>query len=150
MRVNLVKENITMRNYSKEAIEKFTAHVLGKAEGYNYLLSNGYTELLATLDAVRGDQKAFGFLMRAKQFELAGFVNAIWEDSAAFKMLMDKKVYDWAAMANIINGDEKAIEFLRRLKKEHYINLALAIQERIREDNDRQSNIFNMMNIFKK
>jgi hypothetical protein len=139
-----------MRQYSKETIEKFTEHVRQKAEGFNYLLEHNYRELLATLDAIRGDKSAFAFLMKTKQFELAAFVNAIWEDSRAFKMLMDKKVYDWAAVANIVNGDEKAIEFLKRSGKLHYINLAIAIQQRVREDNDKQSNIFNMMNIFKK
>lgn len=139
-----------MREYSKETIVKFTEHVRQKAEGFNYLLEHNYRELLATLDAIRGDKSAFAFLMKTKQFELAAFVNAIWEDSKAFRVLMDKKVYDWAAMANIVNGDEKAIMFLRKIGKDHYINLALAIQERIREDNDKQSNIFSMMNIFKK
>lgn len=139
-----------MRAYSKEAIEKFTEHVKEKAEGFNYLLENNYRELLATLDAIRGDKGAFAFLMKTKQFELAAFANAIWEDASAFKLLMDKKVYEWAAVANIVNGDEKAVLFLKKLGKEHYINLAMAIQARIRQDNDKQSNIFNMMNIFKK
>jgi hypothetical protein len=139
-----------MRNYSKETIEKFSQHVKQKAEGFNYLLEHNYRELLATLDAIRGDKSAFAFLMNTKQFELAAFVNSIWDDKNAFKVLMDKKVYDWAACANLVNGDENAIHFLKKLGKEHFINLGIALQERIREDNDRQSNVFNMMNIFKK
>ena len=139
-----------MKKYSKATIEKFTAHVQEKAEGYNYLLENHHLELLATLDAIRGDKNAFNYLMRSRQVELAAFVNAIWDDQSAFRFLMDNKMFITAAMANIINGDEKAIEFLNKLNAHHYIHLALSIQQRIREDNDRNSNIFSMMNIFKK
>ncbi|MFN5458297.1 MAG: hypothetical protein ACK5AY_00165 [Bacteroidota bacterium] len=128
----------------------FNLHVQEKAEGYNYLIEMKLLELLATLDAIRGDQKAFGFLMRSQKFELAAFVNAIWDDQEAFKFLMKNKFYVSAAMANIINGDEKAITFLNDLGLEHYVTLAISIQKRIREDNDRNSNIFSMMNIFKK
>jgi hypothetical protein len=136
--------------YSKLDIEKFTLHVLEYAEGYNYLLENKRHELLAVLDAVRGDKKAFDYLMKSKEFVLAAFCNAIWDDSTAFKMLMDNKFYEWAAAANIINGDEKAIHVLNESGNSHYVALALAIQKRIREDNDRNSNIFNMMNFFKR
>ncbi|MBC7865590.1 MAG: hypothetical protein IAF38_21630 [Bacteroidia bacterium] len=139
-----------MKPYPKEVIEKFTAHVLEKPEGYNFLHTNGYQELLATLDAIRGDEKAFSFLMKFKFFELAGFVNAIWDDRNALKMLLDKKYFEWAAAANIVNGDEKAMEFLTRMGKPHFIALALAIQKRIREDNDKNSNFFSFTNIFKK
>jgi hypothetical protein len=139
-----------MKAYSKQDIAMFTAHVQDKPEGYNYLHSHGHLELLAALDAIRGDDNAFGFLMKNKHFELAGFVNAIWDDSSAFKMLMDKKAYEWAAAANIVNGDDKAIPFLQKMGKEHFINLGIAIQKRIREDGDRNSNVFNFMRFFKK
>ncbi|MFN6039869.1 MAG: hypothetical protein ACK452_15475 [Bacteroidota bacterium] len=137
-------------NYNKEVIEKFTQHVNQQAEGYNYLLENRHLELLATLDAIRGDSKAFGYLMKTRNAELAAFVNAIWDDQSAFKFLMDNKFFITAAMANIINGDEKAIEYLKNLNQHHFVKLALSIQQRIREDNDKNSNIFSMMNIFKK
>jgi hypothetical protein len=138
------------KEYSREDIEKFTLHVLEKPEGYNYLVENKLLELLATLDAIRGDSKAFAFLMRSKEFALAGLVNAIWDDAAALKMLMDNKFFVWAAVANIVNGDEKAIQLLTSTNNNHYVALGLAIQKRIREDNDRNSNLFNFMNFFKK
>ncbi len=138
------------KEYSKEDIEKFTLYVLEKPEGYNYLLEKKHLELLATLDAIRGDSKAFGFLMRNKEFVLAGFVNAIWDDASALKMLIENKFYVWAAVANIVNGDDKAIQLLTSTNNQHFVALALAIQKRIREDNDKNSNLFNFMNFFKK
>lgn len=120
-------------------------------------MTNGYRELLATLDAIRDDKKAFQFLMDNKHFVLAAFVNAIWEDQKAFKFLMDAKAFEWAACANIINGDEKAEQFLKNTGKENYVLLAHAIQSRIHDDGDRNvspwgvfQNLFNWKKAFKK
>lgn len=146
-----------MRHYSTYAIEMFTKHVRQEPEGYNWLINNGYPELLATLDAIRDDKKSFKYLMDNKHYELAAFVNAIWDDSKAFKLLLDKKAFDWAACANMINGDDKAEEVLKRVNKKHFANLAVAIQRRIHEDGDRNvspfgaiQNMFNFKKIFKK
>jgi nicotinic acid phosphoribosyltransferase len=140
-----------MKHYSTHAIEMFTRHVNQDTEGSKWLMTNGYQELLATLEAIRDDKKAFKFLMDNKYFELAAFVNAIWDDSKAFKVLLDKKAIDWAACANIINGDDKAKEALIRVGKPQFINLAIAIQRRIHEDGDRNvspwgvfKNLFNL------
>ncbi len=146
-----------MRHYSTLAIEMFTKYVNKDTEGFNWLMNNGYPELLATLDAIRDDKKAFKYLMDNKHYELAAFVNSIWDDSKAFKLLLDKKVYDWAACANIINGDDSAQAALMRMNKKHFVNLAIAIQRRIHEDGDRNvspwgviQNMFNLKKVFKK
>lgn len=146
-----------MKFYSTYAIDQFTRHVLKDTSGFNWLMNNGYRELLATLDAIRDDKKAFKFLMDNKHYVLAAFVNAIWEDKKAFKFLMDAKAFQWAACANIINGDEKAEEFLKKSGNEHYVLLAHAIQSRIHEDGDRNvspwgvmKNLFDFRKAFKK
>jgi hypothetical protein len=146
-----------MKFYSTHAIDMFTRYCLKETEGFNWLMNNGYMELIAMLDAVRDDKKAFQFLMNNKHYELAAFVNAIWEDSKAFKFLMDRKAIDWAAAANIINGDEKAEAVLKKAGKNHFVLMAHAIQERIREDGDRNmspmgviKNIFNFKKVFEK
>ncbi|MBS1650519.1 MAG: hypothetical protein JSU07_00785 [Bacteroidetes bacterium] len=142
-----------MRFYSTHAIDQFTRHCLKDTIGFNWLMNNGYKELIATLDAIRDDKKAFAVLMQNKHFELAAFVNAIWDDSKALKFLLDRKAYDWAACANIINGDDKAEEALKRAGKKHFILLAHAIQSRIHEDGDRNVSplgVFKNMLNFKK
>lgn len=126
-----------MKRYSSQTIDHFTRHVLRDTASFNWLMNNGYRELIATLDAVRDDKKAFRYLMDGKHFILAAFVNAIWDDEKAFKFLWDARAFEWAAAANIINGDEKAEAFLKRIKKENYVLLAHAIQSRIHEDGDR-------------
>lgn len=127
-----------MKHYSAYAIDQFTKHVLfNDAAASNWLIENDYRELIATIDAVRDDKAAFQFLIKGKHFELAAFVNTIWDDEKAFKFLIDKKAFDWAACANIVNGDEKAEEALLRHNKKHFVQLARAIQSRIREDGDR-------------
>ncbi len=135
--------------YNQKTYEMFTAHVNGSTEGLNYLVEYGHRELIAVIDAIRDDTHAFKFLMNNKFFIQAAFVNAIWEDKEAFKLLMQYEP-EWAAMANLIEGDEKAIEFLSSRKKDYMINLALAIQKRIRQDGDRAASPFSALkSIFK-
>ena len=126
-----------MKHYSVHAIDMFTRHILNDTPGSNWLMANGYKELIATIDAIRDDKNAFQYLIKGKHFVLAAFVNAIWEDAGAFKFLIDNKQFDWAAAANIINGDDKAEEALKRAGKNHFVMMAHAIQSRIREDGDR-------------
>jgi len=132
-----MRKKVVLKKYSRECIEKLTEHIRGNSDAFNWLVNNGYMELVAMHDAVRGDRKAFDFLINNKFYILAAFVNSVWEDSKAFQFLMDNKAYDWAACANIINGDEKAQEILLKLKKTHWVNLALQIQRRIQEDGDK-------------
>lgn len=146
-----------MRVYSAEAIDALTRHCLKDTSGFNWLMNNGYRELIAVLDAVRDDKVAFRYLMDNKHVELAAFVNAIWEDGNAFKFLMDRKAFDWAAAANIINGDGQAQEVLTRTGKLHFVRMAHAIQSRIHEDGDRNmspmgvlQNLFNFRDALKK
>jgi hypothetical protein len=134
-----------MKHYSTHTIDQFTRHVMRDTSGFNYLMNNGYKELIAVLDAVRDDKKAFQFLWNNKYFVLAAFVNAIWDDDKAFKFLMDAKAFEWAATANVINGDEKAEEFLKNSGNEHYVLLAHAIQMRIHEDGDRNVSPWGVM-----
>ncbi len=128
-----------MKRYPAEAIDKFTRYVLRDTAAFNWLVENGYMELVATLDAIRDDPKAFRYLMEHKHVILAAFVNSIWDDEGAFHFLMQNKAYTWAACANIINGDSKAEEFLKTAKKENFVLLAHAIQSRIHEDGDRNT-----------
>ncbi len=134
-----------MKHYSTFAITQFTKHCLKDVAGLNWLINNGYPELIATLDAIRDDKKAFKFLMDNKHYVLAAFVNAIWEDQKAFKFLMDAKAVDWAACVNIINGDDKAELALKKVNKEHFVLLAHAIQGRIHEDGDRNMSPWGVM-----
>jgi hypothetical protein len=134
-----------MKHYSTHAIDQLTRHALKDTSGFNWLMNNGYKELLAVLDAVRDDKKAFKYLMDNKHYVLAAFVNAIWEDQKAFKFLMDAKAYDWAACANIINGDQAAEDALNRNGKKHFVLLAHAIQSRIHEDGDRNMSPWGVM-----
>lgn len=126
-----------MRHYSVESIEHLCNHIQGDKASFNWLINNGYPELVAVLDAVRDDKKAFQYLINGKHFVLAAFVNSIWDDSKAFKFLIDAKAFDWAACANIVCGDDSAEAALKRVGKHHFIALAKAILGRIHEDGDK-------------
>ncbi len=145
--------NIKAINYSQQEIEYFTQHVLHHKQAFNWLLEHNKHELLATLEAIRDDKKAFQFLINGQFFVLAAFVNAIWDDANAFQFLIKTKAYDWAACANIVNGDDKAEVALKTAHKNHFVQLAKAIQSRIHEDGDRLTTpvgIFKSMFNFKK
>ncbi len=146
-----------MKRYSLQTIDHFTRYVLRDTASFNWLMNNGYKELVATLDAIRDDPRAFRYLMENKHVILAAFVNSIWDDEEAFHFLMKAKAFEWAAYANIINGDDKADAFLKSIKKENYVLLAHAIQSRIHEDGDRNTspvnafkNMLNFKRAFKK
>ncbi|GAB4204987.1 MAG: hypothetical protein Fur0023_13320 [Bacteroidia bacterium] len=135
-----------LKTYPKEVIEKFTQHVYNDTAAFNWLILNNYKELVATLDAIRDDKKAFEYLIKSKHFHLAAFVNAVWDDEDAMEFLIKIKQPDWAACARVIDGDEQAEEVLLSLNKKHFIDLAYAIQSRIREDGDRFISPLNALN----
>lgn len=146
-----------MKQYPPIVIEQFAKHINGDISAFNWLINNNYREMVATIDAIRDDKKAFKFLIDGKYFVLAAFVNAIWDDAKAFNFLIDAKAFDWAACANIINGDDKAEEALKRAGKIHFLNLALAIQNKIHQDGDRATtpvgvlkNLLNFRKAFEK
>ncbi len=140
---------VILKTYSPETIVKFTAYVYNDTTAFNWLVLNNYKELLAVLDAIRDDKNAFRFLITHKHYHLAAFVNAVWEDDKAFEFLFKTKQADWAACAKIIDGDNKAEEILLKLNKKHFIDLAYAIQSRIREDGDRfVSPVYAFRNLF--
>lgn len=134
-----------MKHYPTYAIEQCANHVQGDIAAFNWLINNGYPELVALLDAVRDDKKAFKFLIDGKHFVLAAFVNTIWDDEKAFKFLIDSKAFDWAACANIVNGDEKAEKALKASGKKHFVGLAKALLGRIHQDGDRSTTPWGMM-----
>jgi hypothetical protein len=140
---------VVLKTYPKGVIEKFTEHVYRSTEAFNWLILNDYKELVATLDAIRDDKKAFEYLIKTKHYHLAAFVNAVWGDEDAMEFLIQVKQPDWAACARIIDGDEKAEQVLLKLNKKHFVELAYAIQSRIREDGDRFSSpIYVFQSIF--
>ncbi|MEW6772892.1 MAG: hypothetical protein AB1304_02710 [Bacteroidota bacterium] len=140
---------VQLKTYPKEVIEKFTQYVYNDTAAFNWLILNNYKELIATLDAIRDDKKAFEFLIKSKHYHLAAFVNAVWDDEDAMEFLIQIKQPDWAACARIIDGDEKAEQILLKLNKKHFVDLAYAIQSRIREDGDKFiSPIYAFQNIF--
>ena len=129
-------------NYSKEAIEKTAAWVEGNPSAKLWLQQNNHEELVQLKDAASRHAKPFEYLLVHKHLVLAAFVNAIWDDKVAFKLLMDQRAFQWAAMANYINGDDNAALFLKKNKLDHYLQLAVVIQAKIRREGDEGTNIF--------
>lgn len=144
---------VHLKTYPKEVIETFTRYVYQDTAAYNWLFLNNYVELIATLDAIRDDKNAFQYLIKNKHYHLAAFVNAVWDDDSAIEFLIKIQQPDWAACAKIIDGDETAENILIQLNKKHFVDLAKAIQQRIREDGDRAVSpinaFYNILNIKK-
>jgi hypothetical protein len=119
-----------MKHYPTFAIEQLANHIQGDVSAFNWLINNGYPELVAII---------------GKHFVLAAFVNTIWDDEKAFKFLIASKAFDWAACANIINGDDKAEKALKTAGKHHFVGLSKAILGRIHEDGDRATTPVGML-----
>ncbi|MCC6691070.1 MAG: hypothetical protein IT235_06010 [Bacteroidia bacterium] len=132
-------------NYPKEAIENLTKYIdTNDTLAFNFLIQHNYKELTLLKEGVSRDLKCLEWLLVNKHFILAAFINAVWEDAKAFDLLLQKKAFHWAAAANIINGDENAILFLKKANLEHYINMALKMQSKIRREGDEGMNIFKL------
>jgi hypothetical protein len=52
-----------MKHYSTHAIDQLTKYALKDTAAFNWLINNGYRELVATFDAIRDDKKSFKYLM---------------------------------------------------------------------------------------
>jgi hypothetical protein len=129
--------------YPKEVIQHLNAWMDGSGQSKRWLQEHNFEELVQLKDAVSRHSKPFEYLLVNKFLVLAAFVNAIWDDQTAFSLLMEQRAFHWAAMANFINGDDNAALFLRKNKLDHYLELAIKIQAKIRREGDEGTNFFN-------
>ncbi len=124
--------------YNGETIQRMTMLFQPHATAhYNWLIEKGHRELIETVELIKsGKEMAFKWLIANQYFEVAAFANAVRGDKNAFRWLMQNKSLFWAATANAANKDKEAMAWLRAHNFIVYAELAMAIVEWEKYDND--------------
>ena len=119
-----------MKTYPFEPIRKMAECLAtGHTSSFNWLVENGYKELVVLASLLRGKKEEVRWLMENKYVELAAFGNSVLGDKAAFEWLMKNKIVIWALTSHASTGDEKATAILRAQKLDAYLILAQTIQK---------------------
>ncbi len=130
--------------YNGEAIRRMTLLFQPRAtEHFNWLIEKGHRELVEVVEFIKtGKEMSFKWMIQNQFFEVAAFGNAIRGDKNAFRWLMQNKSIFWAATANAANKDKDAMAWLRAHNFTVYAELAMAIIEWDRLDNDDYSGYY--------
>lgn len=129
---------MSQKQYNGEAIRKMTALFQPQATpAFNWLIEKGHRELVEAVEFIKnGKDISFKWLIANEFFEVAAFANAVRGDKNAFRWLMQHKSVFWAATANAANKDKDAMAWLRAHNFIVYAELAQAIIEWEKYDND--------------
>lgn len=104
---------------------------------FNWLIERGHRELIEAVEFIKSQKEiSFKWLVENQHFEVAAFANAVTGDKNAFRWLMQHKSIFWAATANAANKDKEAMAWLRAHNFIVYAELAMAIIEWDKYDND--------------
>lgn len=124
--------------YNGEAIRRMTLLFQPRAsEHFNWLIEKGHRELVESAEFIKtGKEISFKWLIDNQHFEVAAFGNAVRGDKNAFRWLMQNKSIFWAATANAANKDKEAMAWLKAHNFIVYAELAMAIIEWEKYDND--------------
>ncbi len=124
--------------YNGETIRKMTLLFLPHATPhYNWLIEKGHRELIETVEFIKsGKEMSFQWMINNQHFEMAAFANAVRGDKNAFRWLMQHKSLFWAATANAANKDKEAMAWLLSHNFIVYAELAKAIVEWEKFEND--------------
>jgi len=106
-------------------------------EHFNWLIEKGHRELVEVVEFIKtGKEMSFKWMIANEFFEVAAFGNAVRGDKNAFRWLMQHKSIFWAATANAANKDKEAMSWLMAHNFVVYAELAKAIVEWDKFDND--------------
>lgn len=124
--------------YNGETIQRMTLLFQPNATPhFNWLIERGHRELIEAVEFIKSQKEiSFKWLVENQHFEVAAFANAVTGDKNAFRWLMQHKSIFWAATANAANKDKEAMAWLRAHNFIVYAELAMAIIEWDKYDND--------------
>ena len=117
-----------MLDYPVKILVAFGETINGNEEIQKWLLNNGYPELAALSNAIRGSDDAFNWLMKHKP-EFAALDAAIANDPKAMLWLNNHKLYFLIVFADACRGKEEALQWLGEKDLQVFLRLAHRIKE---------------------
>ncbi len=117
-----------MLEYPVKILVAFGESIKGNEEIHEWLLNNGYPELGALSNAIRGSDDAFKWLMKFKP-ELAALDSAIDNDPKALLWLNVHKLYFLEVFADACRGKKEALQWLGKKDLKVFLRLAQIIKD---------------------
>jgi hypothetical protein len=114
--------------YPVEVLLAFGEALKGNKEIYNWLLNNGYKELAALSNSIRGSNTAFDWLMKHYP-QLAAFDQLLDKETAALPWLQKHGFRFYIIFAQACHMRPQALAYLKREKLNVYIRLAGIISQ---------------------
>jgi len=99
-----------------------------KGEFLNWLLENGYPELSALSNGIRGSKEAAAWLFKNKFPHFAAFDNAVGGSEQAYKWLLDNEHDLLAVFVDAINNNMEALAWFKNHDLEIFIHLSRKIR----------------------
>lgn len=116
-------------NYDVKILTAFAMTFDVEGESFlKWLLGNGYPELAALSEAIKGSKKAYQWLVNNKYYHLAAFDSLIDDSYNARIWLMKYNHVNIIYLVDAIKEDEKAIRLLRNNNLEIYLFIAQKIK----------------------
>lgn len=112
------------------------------AEFNKWLLENGYPELSALSEAIRGSERATKWLMDNKFYHLAALDAAIDNKTAAFQWLQRYDYKIRVLLVEAVHGNQSAINILTT----NNLDIFLIIAQKIRKYLDNKTFDYHKMN----
>ncbi len=114
-----------MKNYDKEVFEKLILLVRNDDEvASEWLMNNGYRELVEFWDAVEGVEKSFKWLLENGHRPLAAAVDALNGNDKAKVFLLSSNNKELAAFVDATKGNQHAISLLLKSGYHGWVLLA--------------------------
>ncbi|MBE6346527.1 MAG: hypothetical protein E7067_04890 [Lentimicrobiaceae bacterium] len=126
---------ITMLDYPVKILMALAMTFDEEGEPFHrWLLENGYPELAALSDAIKGSDNATEWLMKNKYYHLVAFDAAIDNKAEARKWLERYNYPILILLADAINHKESSIKYLIDNKLDIYVVLSQKIRKALTKD----------------
>ena len=117
-----------MLEYPVKILVAFGETITGNDEIHDWLVNNGYPELAALSNAIRGSDDAVKWLIKHKP-EFAVLDSAIDNDPKALVWLNSHKLYFLEVFADACRGKEEALKWFGKKDLQVFLRLAQKIKE---------------------
>lgn len=123
------KVEIKPFDYHPKIILAWAKGIEGHSELLNYLLDNGYKELVMATHAIRLKEKARTWLMKNGYPHLMAFINAAEGNKQATNWLLKNNFSLLYNMAIAIDGDPEGFKWLNQNSTQEYFFLTRIIKD---------------------
>jgi hypothetical protein len=135
-----------MKEYEPQALNKFCCLIKKEEGASEWLIANGYEELIHFWDACLGIEKSFQWLKTNGFIHFAALVDAIHGKAMARAWLIQHRFRVMAAVADASEGNKIAVALLLKLDERDWLTVAKVMYDFFKKKEKRS--LFNFGNPF--